>query len=185
MPRLDISQYLVHWTSGDDDEAFQNLFAILLEMKLRGNNENIKGNHYCICFTEAPENEFHKLRSRYKPFGVQVPKKWLFERGGRPVIYQTDAEYNALPDGLKWRHVRYDPIGNPPIDFTWEREWRFHDYELELSPDVTRVLLPSQAWAERLISDYAANQQFENMWKACAYGEDYIDAQPEGFSLAY
>ncbi len=118
-------------------------------MKLKANNEKIKGNYYCVCFTEAPENEFHKVRTKYKPFGIQVPKRWLFQKGGRPVIYQTDEEYDLLPNELKWRHVRYEPNGDSPVDFTWEREWRLGEFELELEPEYIRVLLPSEEWGKK------------------------------------
>ena len=26
--------------------------------------------------------------------------------------------------GDRWRHVRYEPLLGPRVDFTWEREWR-------------------------------------------------------------
>jgi len=42
------------------------------------------------------------------------------------VIYQTDNDFNILPEELRWRHVRYEPAGDQAIDFTWEREWRMH-----------------------------------------------------------
>ncbi|MEW8022336.1 MAG: hypothetical protein AB2777_16780 [Candidatus Thiodiazotropha endolucinida] len=98
MSRADLSNHLVHWTSGEDyQEAFSNLVNIILGMKITGSGDKIKSSHVCICFTEAPENEFHRIKSKYSPFGIQVPKKWLFELGGRPVIYQTNEEYNLLP----------------------------------------------------------------------------------------
>ena len=30
---------------------------------------------------------------RYEPFGIGVKKEWLYEKGGRPVIYSSDEEY--------------------------------------------------------------------------------------------
>jgi len=83
-----------------------------------------------VCFTEAPENVFHQVLGRYKPFGIQVPKSWLFEKGGRPVIYQAAGEYELLDEKIRWRHVRYEPHTTAPIDFSWEREWRIQAEEL-------------------------------------------------------
>lgn len=174
MPRADLSNHLVHWTSGDDfTEAFGNLVNIVLSRKLIGSGDKIKGNFGCVCFTEAPEAEFHKIKSKYSPFGVQVPKKWLFEKGGRPVIYQTNEEYELLPDNLKWRHVRYEPNGEPPIDFTWEREWRFPEIELFLEDVEFRVLMPSDQWAEELIRVWEHDQEIDERIRALEYGDEY------------
>ena len=62
---------------------------------------------------------------RYKPFGVILTKKWLFEQCGRPVIYQADLEYASLPEEMRWRHVRYEPQIEPAIDFSGKREWKY------------------------------------------------------------
>jgi len=77
---------------------------------------------------------------RYEPFGVGVPKEWLFQRGGRPVIYQSDAEYERLPGDFRWRHCRYEP---PDVDFTWEREWRIPLERLNLDPAQTWIFVPT------------------------------------------
>lgn len=174
MSRIDISEHLVHWTSGEDYEhAYMNLMQILVDMRISGSLEKIKGSHYCICFTEAPEMQFHKEISRYSPFGIQVPKKWLYAKGGRPVIYQSDAEYELLPQEMRWRHVRYEPNATPPIDFTWEREWRINEYELALEIEQMRVLLPNEYWAEIVQKEYLAIIEFEAQFGALAYGEAY------------
>jgi hypothetical protein len=93
------------------------------ERRILGSDTKIRGSWKCVCFTEAPENTFHQVLGKYKPFGIQVPKTWLFSQGGRPVIYQAGAEYELLPEPLEWRHMRYEPNTNPPFDFSWEREW--------------------------------------------------------------
>lgn len=63
-----------------------------------------------------------------------VPKQWLYVQGGRPVIYQSDKEFYDLPEAIRWRHVRYEPASSPPIDFTWEREWRIQCRYLHIGP---------------------------------------------------
>lgn len=150
---------------------------ILAEGRLIGSNAYIRGGHRCICFTEAPIGEVVSLfklaelaaegglRPKYEPFGVAVTKNWLFSRGGRPVIYQRDAEYETLPDSIRYRHVRYNPIAG--VDFTWEREWRICAEELRLDPKHTLVVVPSSAEAFDLMykqADYDREGTPENAY---------------------
>jgi len=120
--RLDISPYVVHFTGGASyEDALTNLLLMIGEGRIVGGAGLIRGGYRCVCFTEAPlpaiadgfVNE--KAFTRYSPFGLMFDKTWLFARGGRPVIYQPDADYVALPEDMRWRHVRYEP---PQIDFT-------------------------------------------------------------------
>ncbi len=166
-PRPDMSDKLVHFTSGSDHEAFQRLQRIIAERRLIGSGDNIRGGYSCVCFTEAPLTSLqHGLvnptaYSRYAPFGVIFEKRWIFERGGRPVIYQPEDEFNLLSDDLRWRHVRFEPNADPPIDFTWEREWRVQCDALEFSPSVAGILVPTGRWAQRLIDSHDAEQDFQ------------------------
>lgn len=75
-----------------------------------------------------------------------VDKAWMFEMGGRPVIYHSDAEYELLPEALRWRHVRYEPTARPSIDFTWEREWRVHRDQMPITPNDAAIIVPNQDW---------------------------------------
>ena len=157
--RRDLGHLLFHFTrsvSPDPTDpapvasmsAFDVLQQILRERQLIGSGRWIRGGHRCVCFTEAPIAELASVfalggssaetNPRYEPYGVAVRKEWLFERGGRPVIYQTDAERVSLPQGLQWRHARYEP---PHIDFTWEREWRLCTDILKLEPQDTLVVV--------------------------------------------
>jgi hypothetical protein len=140
MSRIDISNYLVHFTKGSN--AMSNFRSIVTEGQLRGGTGFIKGGQRCVCFTEAPLHALQDildkpsdLAFRYAPFGVIVTKRWLFAQGGRPVIYQADAEFAVLPAQLQWRHVMYEPAAQRPIDFTWEREWRIPTQSLRISPE--------------------------------------------------
>ena len=64
-------------------------------------------------------------RRRYEPFGVAVDKRYAFSMGARPVIYMPSAEAAAILDEDEmWRVVSIDMTRNPPIDWTFEREWR-------------------------------------------------------------
>lgn len=164
-PRPDITDKLVHFTSGaSDDEAFNCLRQIIAERRLLGSGTKIHGNYKCVCFTEAPLPSLqHGLvntsaYSRYSPFGVLLEKKWVFEQGGRPVIYQPDYEFAVLPELLRWRHMRYEP---GVIDFTWEREWRIQCAELQFESHVASIVVPNKNWADELIAEHHAQQDFE------------------------
>lgn len=60
------------------------------------------------------------------------------------MIYQGEDEFDALPESHRWRHVRYEPDRDPPIVFTWEREWRIRTEALVLPLGVARLVLPHE-----------------------------------------
>jgi len=152
MIRGDLSNRVVHLTRGDTPEQATTSFkSILREGALRGVNGFIRGGYNCVCFSEAPLGVIvHALGlppeqgMRYAPFGVMVGKRWLFEQGGRPVIYQSEEEYEALPDTIRYRHVRYEP--HRGIDHSWEREWRIRTDRLALDPTQTTFVVPNRKW---------------------------------------
>jgi hypothetical protein len=169
MSRTDISDSLIHFTGPGDDwnKAYQNLKSILSTLRIIAGTIMIKGQYPCVCFTEAP---FPSLKqgllnpddySRYSPFGVMFQKAWVFEKGGRPVVYQTDEEYAALPESLRWRHVRYEPNTSPPTDFTWEREWRIPCKELPFDPPEAKVIVPDSFWRSQLIREH---ERYQDDW---------------------
>lgn len=155
--RDDISDKLVHLTkgSGTDDskhreEAARTLISILDQRKLIGGTGYIKGSHRCVCFSEAPIGKLsHILAARdrsafkYQPYGVIVSKRWLYERGGRPVIYGPDNDYALLPEAMQYRHVRFY-LGEYDVDHTWEREWRIKADELSIKPEDVTVVVPTR-----------------------------------------
>ncbi len=115
--------------------------------KLLGSNRDIRGGYHCVCFSEAPIELLSRILAlpptsgiRYRPFGVMVAKTWLFQQGGRPVIYQPDSEFEALPEPLRYRHVRYEPNGG--ADYSWEREWRVRSDELAIDPNRSTLIVP-------------------------------------------
>lgn len=166
--RSDISDKVIHFTRGETTEvALSNLLLIVGENLLRGGSGMIKGGYNCVCFTEAPlpalASGLVKSGSftRYSPFGLMFEKKWLYSRGGRPVIYQPDTEFSALPEDIRWRHVRYEPDADPPIDFTWEREWRIKCDKLLFTQAEAAIIVPDQD-AEEFIRDiWEDTQQYE------------------------
>jgi hypothetical protein len=172
--RPDLSNELIHFIRQPSlEQGFQVLRRIIAERRLLGGTGFIKGGYRCVCFTEAPldniaEIFWHSLEVdlKYMPLGVIVPKRWLFERNGRPVIYQPDAEYHMLPESLRYRHVRYEPDAEPPIDLTWEREWRIHAEELPLDPAVCTVVVVEDRHKQILESDCEAEED----WRVASLG---------------
>lgn len=184
MPRADMSQYLVHWTKGKNyDEAFDRLRQIVFGRTIKGSNNAIRGGWTCVCFTEAPAKTFHEMRGRYLPFGVQVPKSWLFKQGGRPVIYQTNDEYELLPEEMQWRHVRYEPSADPTVDFSWEREWRVSASELVIIGGVARILVPDQSWADALMAEHDISEEQYVQLLVSEYGDDYLQFPRRSFEF--
>lgn len=165
MGRADISDKLIHFTSGESyEDAYRNLCTIFSSGRLLGSRKKIKGGYSCVCFTEAPLQSLvsglvnPSAYSKYSPFGIIVEKVWLYKLGGRPVIYQSDEEFSSLPESLRWRHVRYEPHSIPPIDFTWEREWRIQVEELEIISKTAGLVVPDRNWANQLLEDHDARQ---------------------------
>jgi hypothetical protein len=166
LDREDISDYLVHFIKGDNyEEAFRTLSSIVRGSQLLGGSGFIRGSYRCVCFSEAPIKALGQMLMKpsihgvkYKPFGVILTKKWLFEQGGRPAIYETDSEYNNLFEDLRWRHVRYEPHLEPAIDFSWEREWRIRGDSLPINPDIAWLVVPSVGWSYRLTNEHEDKQ---------------------------
>lgn len=177
MSRDDMSASLIHFTRGETAEdyegAFSHLRSIVNEGVLWGGNGGgfIKGGYVCVCFTEAPPASVrHGLVNssdfgRYSPFGVMFNKEWVFAQGGRPVIYEPEAEYEPLPESHRWRHVRYEPMAaDHPTDFTWEREWRIHVPKLKFEPPDVVIIVPDRLWSNRLETEHDLNQDYE-VWQ--------------------
>jgi hypothetical protein len=160
MIRDDLSNKLVHLVRGDSmEEAFRKFRSILRDGRLRGGTGYIKGGYRCVCFTETPISKLGYVLAnpdvanmRYRPIGIMVDKKWVFEKGGRPVIYQPSSDFEKLPEELRYRHVCLElDRTDSPVDLTWEREWRLHADELALPPESTTIILPARHWRDVLV----------------------------------
>jgi hypothetical protein len=164
MGRTDISKYLIHFTKGTNlDNAFKILNKIIDEKKLRGTSTWIRGGYNCICFSEAPLTSLSDglvnpdYYSKYSPFGILVEKKWLFEQGGRPVIYQTEDE----------------PHKNPPIDFSWEREWRIRCDVLTFDNSVASIIIPNSDWIKSLRYEHNRREELKQIEYDLIFNEDW------------
>lgn len=189
MSRVDISPYLIHFTSGENYEgAFKRLQKIIDDRKLIAGTQYIKGKYACVCFSEAPlptlphglvNEEYY---SRYSPFGIVVSKQWLFAKGGRPVIYESAQEYNDLSESHRWRHVLYELRENFSYsDFSWEREWRIKCDHLEFDETSAKIVVPDRAWAERLIAEHHREQDYVVAQYALIFDGTIAEAYRETF----
>ena len=134
MGREDLSDYLLHFTK--HAEGFDTLLKILSEQKLKA----VK--HDFICFTETPipmlDGTFDIL-CKYKdpmfaPYGIGVNKKELYNLGARPVFYGSSEDGECLAKThLNWIFEEYRPDDNDFRDYSWLREWRLPQKELDLS----------------------------------------------------
>jgi hypothetical protein len=186
MPRSDLSTDLVHWTKGESlEEAFITFSRIISERTIRGGTGFIRGSYRCVCFTEAPQNHFHEVAGRYKPFGIKLPKSLAFSLGGRPVVYQSYEEFENLTEASRWRHVTYNPSSNPAVDFSWEREWRIPTDSIELNAEHVVLLVPSEEWIDRLVMEHNENETWRIHAERVAYGEWAGLQEPEPFHFRF
>jgi hypothetical protein len=133
-PEIGGGGLLTHFTRASrSGDALDNLVEILRGAVIKGSSRMIIGKRSTVCLFDAPIAELRRLltranRHRYQPFGVAIDKRYAFARGARPVIYMPLAEARRmLAEPELWRVVTLDPGRNPPIDWTFEREWRVSD----------------------------------------------------------
>ena len=168
MIRGDLSNRLVHLTRGPSyADAASTFEQIIGTGKLLGGTGYIRGAYRCVCFSEAPLNVLahslaaaHEGGMRYAPFGVMVSKNWLFQQGGRPVIYESHEEFDLMHESQRFRHVRYEPHLN--TDHTWEREWRIRTNELILDPSETTFIVPTRDWVNKYHALHADDMSLAN-----------------------
>lgn len=158
MYRDDLSDKLIHLTKGTWSEAADIFRKIVEEQRLLGGTGGMEDRRKRVCFSEAPISKLahilayrDKVNFKYAPFGVMVDKSWLFEKGGRPVIYQPEKEYNLLHVDQRYRHKRYEPDKLDIEDFSWEREWRIQTDELPFVPEHTTLVVPNRDWEQKVL----------------------------------
>lgn len=185
--RTDISMGLVHLTKGDGElSPLAILMKILEEKTIVGSTNKIVdghprgficGNDPVVCFQDVPlyslsenilwEQQLHsqvpELPIRYAPFGLRFDKRYIFRKGGRPVIYEkTTAAKSFLPEDEYWRIVKLDLENDDNIiDWTHEREWRIKgDFHFELSE--VEILLSDQSSLKKFYK-YCKENDMENL----------------------
>jgi len=122
---------LTHFTrAAGSASAIDNLDAILRTGMIRGATRLIRGKRPVVCLFDATLGELGHLlvrsnRRRYEPFGVALDKRYAFAMGARPVLYMPWREARLiLAEEEWWRVAAIDLDRNPPIDWSFEREWR-------------------------------------------------------------
>ncbi|MEO6228498.1 MAG: hypothetical protein ABJB11_23310 [Ferruginibacter sp.] len=153
MIRADFTNTLIHLTRDKAEQSAADTFHKIVEEKsLNGSTENIRGKSKCICFSETPISAIGQIVSqnhqgfRYGAFGFMFSKKYLFNKGARPVIYQPDTDFSILPESLQYRHVRFEI---DKVDWTWEREWRMKIDLLLLEPEHVTLIVPNREIVEQ------------------------------------
>ncbi len=129
--KIPAASMLTHFTRASKTAtALDNLIAILACRTIRGGRRMVGGGQAAVCMFDVPIMELRTLldrrnRRRYEPFGIAVDKRYAFKMGARPVIYlPPDEARNILGAGERWRVVTIDIDRSPPIDWSFEREWR-------------------------------------------------------------
>ena len=160
--RNDMATRLIHLTRGaDEDAAFENLWKILIDKKLNGGCGFINGDRNAVCFQELPLNALaenlnyeEKLNDkvRYSPFGIRFQKHFIYQQGGRPVIYEnTEVAKTILPENEYWRIVDLNLSDKDNyVDWTHEREWRVPD-ELQFEYKNIEVIVKSGKYYRTLV----------------------------------
>lgn len=180
--RTDMSYFLIHFTQGDDESAFQNLKSIISERCIRSDNHLIRGGHKVCCFTKTPLDCVREIggiknetgHTKYSPHGIMVTKKDVYQRGGRPIIYSESEHYDLLHSTLQWRFMRYEPKFEKykGVDFSWEREWRILG-DFDFSDIEYRVVVTSREAGERLKSEL--DHESISIYQDCAnQAIDYV-----------
>lgn len=168
--RSDITSHVTHLTRIETsiEDTVDTLIKILQEKKINGSTTDkgfIIGNNPAVCFQEAPlygvcQNVYHEQQNmnmlggkrRYDAIGLSFSKKYVYEKGGRPVLYEDkDIAKGILPKEEWWRIVNFNLSDeNKIIDWTHEREWRVkNEFEFDLSE--TYVLLLNQGFYSMFI----------------------------------
>jgi hypothetical protein len=122
---------LTHFTrTAGTTSAIDNLDSILRGGVIRGATRLIRGKRPVVCLCDATLGELGRLlvranRRRYEPFGVALDKRYAFAMGARPVLYMPWREARLiLAEEEWWRVAAIDLERDPPIDWSFEREWR-------------------------------------------------------------
>jgi hypothetical protein len=137
---------LTHFTrrsAGGD--ALDNLVSILRDGVIWASARMIPGGRAAVCLFDSPIAELALLltpanRRRYEPFGIALDKRYAYRLGARPAIYLPlpEAEKIIAREEL-WRVAAIDFDRDPPVDWTFEREWRVGG-SLPLTPAAVAIV---------------------------------------------
>jgi len=151
----DFYRALLEAREGAAHTAFDTLFRILTERRVKASGRLIRGGHRVVSFTAQGLKDLRELvrwrrgliRWTFEPYGVAVPRDDLVKLGAARVIYGGQDDWKNLSKDEKYRFQYHHP---PETDWSVEKEWRLPgDLDLSLlSPDRIKVIVPSQREAE-------------------------------------
>ncbi|MGO9602008.1 MAG: hypothetical protein ACLQAT_01145 [Candidatus Binataceae bacterium] len=140
---------LTHFTrAARTSSAIDNLVSILTDGVIRGGRRMVRGGKPAVCLFDIALPGLRTVlvrenRRRYEPFGIAVDRRYAFKMGARPVIYLPWREAReVVAPAEHWRVVSMEADRNPPVDWTYEREWRIQG-DLAVTPDLCVALVES------------------------------------------
>jgi hypothetical protein len=162
-PEVASASMLTHFTRASrDGNALDNLVAILRDKIIRGSARMVRGRSPAVCLFDAPLAELSRLlvrgnRRRYEPFGIALERRYAFKMGARPVVYMPWMEaQRIMPAEETWRVVNVDLERTPPVDWTFEREWRVRG-DLKLPPQGAVALVETWRDADEIYERFAGS----------------------------
>jgi hypothetical protein len=139
------------------------LQRIVRKQRIVATTRAIRGDTPMVSFTAVPLARLpelrvfrpHRGRWDFELYGICIRQSWIQARGGRPVCYGDEEDWDALPESERpYFQLRESggARGRPVIDWTLEREWRLRgDVCLaDLDAQDAVLFVPSQGEAERL-----------------------------------
>lgn len=169
---FDLSDFLVHFTKGGDEEGYETIMSILWQRRLlRGpapfgaarDIPEVAELQRAVCFSEVPLGFLDRVADRRKSkFGIAFRKRFLLDRGGAPLWYlehdtpQQVAFARMIREGRRrgpdladplWALTPFVDFPSGPsspytYDFRWEREWRIAKDVEFNEDDVAFLLIP-------------------------------------------
>ena len=142
------------------NERCDALARILATQRLLGTNRLTRSTRPVICFADVRLDELetrrifrpHLGRWDFTPFGLAIDRDWLQERGARPVMYGSHADWSRLAEADRpFFQLAPDPEEPRGIDWRTESEWRLvGDLDLKQIPvGAARVFVPSRDIAQQ------------------------------------
>lgn len=174
LSRSDMGARLTHLTRGESDKtAFDNLISILEDKRINGSTTQtgfICGDTPAVCLQETPlsaiaefmYNSPLETKPKYEAYGLRFSKKFVYNKGGRPVIYgETEKLKSMLPTEEYWRIVKLEISDfEKVIDWTHEREWRVPN-ELCFEYKNIDIIVKNSTERERLISYFEEKNKLD------------------------
>lgn len=181
--RSDLTSRLYHMIKeGDENDSsfsLNILCKILKEKCLIGSSTEsgfICGDRKAVCFQDVPlrnqvENYvFYRMFKddypyrKYSLFGIGFDKRYLYDLGCRPVLYESlKKAQDLVKPNEYWRIVNLNYSKDYTVDWTHEREWRL-PVEEKFNFDLNKATLvvPNRRYLE-MIRDILGREVIEEI----------------------